>query len=200
MKSRGGEFRTKAIDKAKAEALNDILAVADNFERAGAAISPETDGERAVADYYAGVYETMMDCLSGLGLEEVENVSRPRTTCFELTQQAASIFFRSPVVQSNLLRLGPSRRPTLPLPVLSCPVLSFPVLYGLGTPMARWGSKPSVTLERVASFLGAACMHTANRYAFFSSLSLRTLKAPFGRGNVDGPWTSACKPWGVIDG
>lgn len=74
LKSRGGEIRAKASDKAKAETINDVLAVADNFERAAAAINPETDGERSVADYYQGLYETMMDCLKELGLEEVEQV------------------------------------------------------------------------------------------------------------------------------
>lgn len=75
LKSRGGEAVTKAYDKGKAEALNDVLVVADNFERAAAAISAETDGERAVVAYYKDAYDTMMGCLKGLGLTEVETVS-----------------------------------------------------------------------------------------------------------------------------
>lgn len=74
LKSRGGEARTKAYDKGKAEAINDVLVVADTFERAASAINPETDGERAVVAYYKDTYDTMMGCLKGLGLAEVETV------------------------------------------------------------------------------------------------------------------------------
>lgn len=75
IQNRGGEEAIRGRNKGKAEAINDILGVADNFERAAAAITPETDGERAVVEYYKGVYDTMIGCLEGLGLEEVENVS-----------------------------------------------------------------------------------------------------------------------------
>lgn len=67
---------TKAFAKGKATALNDILSVADNFERASAAISAETDGERAVVEYYRDAYDTMMGCLESLGLTEVETVRK----------------------------------------------------------------------------------------------------------------------------
>lgn len=83
IKNRGGEEAIKGRNKGKAEAINDILGVADNFERAAAAISPETDGERAVVAHYKGIYDTLMDCLEKLGLEEVENVSSVlRRYCF----------------------------------------------------------------------------------------------------------------------
>lgn len=75
LKSRGGEAVTKAYDKGKAEAFNEILVVTDTFERAAAAISAETDGEKAVVAYYKDVYATMIGCLEGLGLKEVEMVS-----------------------------------------------------------------------------------------------------------------------------
>lgn len=74
LKGRGGEARTQAYDKGKAEAINQILGVADNFERAAGAISAETDGERAVVAYYKDAYDSMMKCLEGLGLAEVETV------------------------------------------------------------------------------------------------------------------------------
>lgn len=77
IKNRGGEEAIRGRNKGKAEAINDILGVADNFERAAAAIAPETDGERAVVEYYKGVYDTMMGCLESLGLEEVENIGAP---------------------------------------------------------------------------------------------------------------------------
>lgn len=48
--------------------------MADNFERAAAAITPETDGEKAVAVYYKDVYDAMITSLEGLGLKEVEMV------------------------------------------------------------------------------------------------------------------------------
>ena len=75
LKSRGGDAITQAYDKGKAEALNDILGVGDNFERAAGAISAETDGERAVVAYYKDAYDVMMGCMEGLGLNEVETVS-----------------------------------------------------------------------------------------------------------------------------
>ena len=78
LKGRGGEARTQAYDKGKAEAINDILGVADNFERAAGAISAETDGERAVVAYYKDAYDNMMTCLEGLGLAEVETVRMER--------------------------------------------------------------------------------------------------------------------------
>lgn len=74
LKGRGGEARTKAYDKGKAEAINYVLGVADNFERAAGAISAETDGERAVVAYYKDAYDNMMKCLEGLGLIEVDTV------------------------------------------------------------------------------------------------------------------------------
>lgn len=78
LKGRGGEARTKAYDKGKAEAINDILGVADNFERASGVMSAETDGERAVVAYYKDAYDNMMSCLEGLGLKEVETVRERR--------------------------------------------------------------------------------------------------------------------------
>lgn len=66
---------TQAYDKGKAEALNDILGVGDNFERAAGAISAETDGERAVVAYYKDAYDIMMGCVESLGITEVETVS-----------------------------------------------------------------------------------------------------------------------------
>ncbi|CAM9731669.1 unnamed protein product, partial [Hapterophycus canaliculatus] len=77
LKGRGGEARTKAYDKGKAEAINDILGVADNFERAAGAITAETDGERAVVAYYKDAYDHMMTCLEGLGLAEVDTIGAP---------------------------------------------------------------------------------------------------------------------------
>lgn len=74
LKGRGGEARTQAYDKGKAEAINNILGVADNFERAAGAISAETDGERAVVAYYKDTYDNMMKCLEGLDLTEVDTV------------------------------------------------------------------------------------------------------------------------------
>lgn len=85
LKSRGGESRKQAFDKGKAEALNDILGVADNFERAAAAISAETDGELAVVAYYKGAYDTMMGCLEELGLTEVEMVRALLNRCESYT-------------------------------------------------------------------------------------------------------------------
>lgn len=75
IQGRGGEAAMRGRNKGKAEAINDILGVADNFERAASAIKPETDGEKAIVEYYKGIYDTMMGCLESLGLEEVENVS-----------------------------------------------------------------------------------------------------------------------------
>eukprot|EP00752_Nemacystus_decipiens_P001453 g1429.t1 len=77
LKGRGGEARTQAYDKGKAEAINQILGVADNFERAAGAISAETDGERTVVAYYKDAYDNMMKCLEGLGLAEVETIGAP---------------------------------------------------------------------------------------------------------------------------
>lgn len=74
LKGRGGEARIQALEKGKAEAINGILGVADNFERAAGAINAETDGERAVVAYYKDAYDNMMKCLEGLGLAEVETV------------------------------------------------------------------------------------------------------------------------------
>lgn len=74
LKGRGGEARTQAYNKGKAEAINNILGVADNFERAAGAISAETDGERAVVAYYKDTYDNMMKCLEGLDLVEVDTV------------------------------------------------------------------------------------------------------------------------------
>lgn len=74
LKGRGGEARTKAYDKGKAEAINYVLGVADNFERAAGAITAETDGEAAVVAYYKDAYDHMMKCLEGIGLKEVDTV------------------------------------------------------------------------------------------------------------------------------
>lgn len=74
LKGRGGEARTKAYDKGKAEAINYVLGVADNFERAAGAINAETDGEAAVVAYYKDAYDNMMKCLEGIGLKEVDTV------------------------------------------------------------------------------------------------------------------------------
>lgn len=108
LKGRGGEARTQAYDKGKAEAINQILGVADNFERAAGAISAETDGERAVVAYYKDAYDNMMKCLEGLGLAEVETVrmeggggadqcqssgfvSGARSVCFEVVLLAQAV-------------------------------------------------------------------------------------------------------------
>ncbi|CAM9183031.1 unnamed protein product [Ectocarpus sp. 13 AM-2016] len=77
LKGRGGEARTQAYNKGKAEAINNILGVADNFERAAGAISAETDGERAVVAYYKDTYDNMMKCLEGLDLVEVDTIGAP---------------------------------------------------------------------------------------------------------------------------
>ncbi|CAM9129575.1 unnamed protein product, partial [Pylaiella littoralis] len=74
LKGRGGEARTKAYETGKAEAINYVLGVADNFERAAGAISAETEGERAVVAYYKDAYNKLMECLEGLGLKEVDTI------------------------------------------------------------------------------------------------------------------------------
>lgn len=74
LKGRGGEARTRAYETGKAEAINYVLGVADNFERAAGAISAETEGERAVVAYYKDAYNKLMECLEGLGLKEVDTV------------------------------------------------------------------------------------------------------------------------------
>ncbi|CAM9638497.1 unnamed protein product [Ascophyllum nodosum] len=74
LKSRSGEASTKAFDTGKADAINQILVVVDNLERAAGVINAQTDGERAVVSHYAEAYSKMLGCLEGIGLKEVETI------------------------------------------------------------------------------------------------------------------------------
>ncbi|CAM9202303.1 unnamed protein product [Discosporangium mesarthrocarpum] len=75
LKSRMLNASLEAADQGKVAALRQVLEVSDNFERAATAIKPETDGERAVVEYYQEVHESMMKGCMDLGLEEVETIT-----------------------------------------------------------------------------------------------------------------------------
>ncbi len=54
--------------KIKRVAINELLPVVDNFERARAQIKPQSDGEMTIHKSYQGVYKQLVDCLKRIGV------------------------------------------------------------------------------------------------------------------------------------
>lgn len=54
--------------KVKRIAINELLPVVDNFERARAQIKPQSDGEMTIHKSYQGVYKQLVDCLKRIGV------------------------------------------------------------------------------------------------------------------------------------
>mmetsp|Transcript_16895 Transcript_16895/g.23909 ORF Transcript_16895/g.23909 Transcript_16895/m.23909 type:complete len:246 (+) Transcript_16895:26-763(+) len=67
----------EASTSAKVKVLKEILAVSDNFMRASQAISPSTEGEIAVVDYYKSIYEEMQAVFVALGMKPIATVGEP---------------------------------------------------------------------------------------------------------------------------
>ena len=54
--------------------VREMLELLDNFDRAFAAIKPETDAEKAIEAEYKEVYQQVMTTIGELGVEEVPTV------------------------------------------------------------------------------------------------------------------------------
>jgi molecular chaperone GrpE len=54
--------------KIKRIAINELLPVVDNFERARSQIKPQSDGEMTIHKSYQGVYKQLVDCLKRIGV------------------------------------------------------------------------------------------------------------------------------------
>lgn len=54
--------------------VREMLELLDNFDRAFTAITAETDAEKAIEAEYKAAYQTVMDTIAGLGVEEVKTI------------------------------------------------------------------------------------------------------------------------------
>ena len=52
----------------------EMLNMLDNFDRAFAAVTPETDEQRAIESQYKETYQQILDIFQKLGIQEVETV------------------------------------------------------------------------------------------------------------------------------
>ena len=64
-------------EQAQCSAIEELLPVVDNFERARSQIKPQNDGEMAIHKSYQGVYKQMVDCLKKLGVAPMRPEGEP---------------------------------------------------------------------------------------------------------------------------
>lgn len=65
------EFKDMEVIRSVVREMLDLL---DNFDRAFTSIKPETDAEKAIEAEYKEAYQTVMEAIAGLGVEEVATV------------------------------------------------------------------------------------------------------------------------------
>jgi molecular chaperone GrpE len=63
--------------QAKRNAINELLPVVDNFERARSQIKPQNDGEMGIHKSYQGVYKLLVDSLKRLGVSPMRPEGQP---------------------------------------------------------------------------------------------------------------------------
>ncbi|MBW4431771.1 MAG: nucleotide exchange factor GrpE [Pelatocladus maniniholoensis HA4357-MV3] len=63
--------------QAKRNAINELLPVVDNFERARSQIKPQDDGEMGIHKSYQGVYKLLVDSLKRLGVSPMRPEGQP---------------------------------------------------------------------------------------------------------------------------
>ncbi len=64
-------------EQAKCLTLTELLPVVDNFERARAHITPQTDAEEKIHRSYQGVYKQLVECLKSLGVAAMRPEGKP---------------------------------------------------------------------------------------------------------------------------
>lgn len=61
----------------KAQVLEELIPLIDNFEAAKQFIKPDTDGEKKIENSYQGLYKQMVDLFKKMGIEAVQTVGKP---------------------------------------------------------------------------------------------------------------------------
>lgn len=69
--------KTAAVNRAKANVIEELLPVVDAFEAAAGQVKAETEGEQRIAGSYQGLYAKMVDAFKKMGLEVVPGVGTP---------------------------------------------------------------------------------------------------------------------------
>lgn len=78
IKERSYEEAVVLTNKARAEAVKEILPVTDNFGRAKALLEPlETDDEKAIMEYYEKIVGDIDSLISSFGCVRVESLGQP---------------------------------------------------------------------------------------------------------------------------
>lgn len=62
--------------RVKADVVEELLPMVDNFERAKTSIRAETDGERRIDGSYQGIYKQFVEAMRGLGVAAIETVGK----------------------------------------------------------------------------------------------------------------------------
>ena len=78
MKERSYEEATASTNKAKVDAIKEVLPILDTYTRAKKVFEPlETDNEREIGATYDAVFESFNKVLEGFGLRKVECLGKP---------------------------------------------------------------------------------------------------------------------------
>lgn len=76
-RKRSTKEKTDAVNKAKANVIEDLLPVIDAFESAAGQVKAETEGEQRIASSYQGLYAKLVDAFKKMGLEVVPGIGSP---------------------------------------------------------------------------------------------------------------------------
>eukprot|EP00238_Polyblepharides_amylifera_P011527 CAMPEP_0196579800 /NCGR_PEP_ID=MMETSP1081-20130531/24824_1 /TAXON_ID=36882 /ORGANISM="Pyramimonas amylifera, Strain CCMP720" /LENGTH=302 /DNA_ID=CAMNT_0041899493 /DNA_START=80 /DNA_END=988 /DNA_ORIENTATION=+ len=76
-RKRTAREKEQLSSRAKAEVMESLLLVVDNFELAKTNINPDTEAEQKIQDSYHQLYSQMVDVLKSLGLTMVPTVGQP---------------------------------------------------------------------------------------------------------------------------
>nr|WP_264320145.1 nucleotide exchange factor GrpE [Zarconia navalis] len=91
--------------QAQCTAIEELLPVVDNFERARSQIKPQTDEELAIHKSYQGVYRQMVDCLKKLGVAPMRPEGQPFDPNFhEAVMREATGEYEEGTVMEELMR------------------------------------------------------------------------------------------------
>ncbi|MDY6936985.1 MAG: nucleotide exchange factor GrpE [Cyanobacteriota bacterium] len=91
--------------QAQCAAIEELLPVVDNFERARSQIKPQNDGEMTIHKSYQGVYKQMVDCLKKLGVAPMRPEGEPFDPNFhEAVMREATDEYEEGIVIEELMR------------------------------------------------------------------------------------------------
>ncbi|KAI0560201.1 HSP GrpE [Gracilaria domingensis] len=102
---RSMEDLRKQDNKSTAKVCKEILGVLDNFERAIAAVKPETDREKSISSSYQAINKQLLDSLTKLKVEPVDAIGEVFDPSFhEAIQKMESDSYKEDVVCQQFQR------------------------------------------------------------------------------------------------